>query len=122
MAKKDMTHGAYFALARAKQGIMPDGRTALGKSVAGFVSWVKDHFGDEWNNLQEARLSIAFPWIIFYFACPVTKEKDILHNGFIHASDRMERLLRDLVALSSRKKTKSPDISDYLKGHGVEKS
>ena len=115
MAKKDMTHGAYFALARAKQGIMPDGRTALGKSVSGFISWVKDHFGDQWNNLQEARLSIAFPWIVFYFACSVTKEDGTLHNEFALTSDRMERLLRDLVALSTSHKGKHADLKDYLR-------
>jgi hypothetical protein len=112
MDNQDIT-GHYIALAAAKRGEYPDGRTKLGKSLTTFRNWLRGPYGDSWNSLQEAREAIALPWIIFWLLCPMINTKGNLHAGFVQASAHLERTLKDIASLAGN--PKAPNLDDYLK-------
>ena len=108
--------GHYTALAQAKQGIYPDGRTKIGQSLSCFRKWLRDPYGDNWNSLQAAREAIALPWLIFWLVCPmITKEGSILKD-YIAASMHLERVIKDIADLGTKApQSNIPSLNDWMK-------
>ena len=107
--------GHYLALSKAKQGILPDGRTKVGKTVSCFTSWLKSHYGANWNPLQEARLSIAIPWLIFWAMCPMVNQDGHIMSDFMKASGHLERCVKDIASLATKDGDgKGPNLKEYI--------
>jgi len=119
--------GPYTLMKWARQGHLPEHRTAIGKTVATFVGWLKAPYEEAgvWNTLQEARLAIDVPVVVFYCACNeeegvlgVSSDGDAdsrsLLNNWRWAHNALERLIRDIHNLASGKPTKELNLVEYV--------
>ena len=105
------------ALVASKRGIF-DRRSALGKSVGGFIRLVKRPFGDAWSDIMEARLLITYPWIVLHFSAPMVSVRDgevVVSEAWRRANARVEALLADLQRLADVKPSeKIPTLAQVI--------
>ena len=108
--------GHYAALSAAKRGdLRLDGRTRLARSVKCFTSWLKGHYGSAWNSLQEARLAIGMPWLIYWCLCPMVNQDGRLMSDFMKASGHLERCVKDIASLATKDGDgKGPNLKEYI--------
>ena len=108
-------HGAYKALALAKQGQLPDRRTRLGKAVQAIEKKIREHFGGELNSLQQIELFNLMPLICFLLKHPATGENGKLNEDFKWVWVRVENALRILCELGNKKPpAKVPSLSEWI--------
>jgi hypothetical protein len=119
MEDADEIKGHYQALALAKRGIYPDGRTKLGKSLACFRQWLREPYGNNWNSLQEAREAIMIPFLLFWLLCPMVNNDGRLSKDYLTASNHLERALRDIADLGNKKPGKAPSLDDWIQAQEV---
>ena len=112
MSKK---HGAYTALALAKEGRLPDKRTRLGKAVCAIERKIIEHFGGQLNNLQQVELFNLMPLIVFLLKHPMITEKGGLAEDWKWAFNKVENGLRVLCELANKKPpAKVPTIEEIV--------
>ena len=108
-------------LAAAKRGEYPDGRTKLGKSLNWFCGQLKESYGESWTALQELRVAVDVPVILFYLTMPVLNTDNRLLDDFKWAHNALERLIKDVADLAGKKpKKKIPTIEEVCAKYNEE--
>jgi hypothetical protein len=108
--------GHYTLLEKVKQGGWVDGRERLGKTCNTFIRWLKQPYKETWNSLQEARLAMDLPMIVFFFSMPMLNESGNLLSDYKWAHDRMERLITQIADLAEKKPgPKVPSLQQWIK-------
>jgi len=108
--------GHYTLTTRAKAGILPDGRSRIGKSAKCFIRWLKQPFGDDWNELQEARLQVGIPALVFFLSCKMLNDKSQILSDFKWAHNSLVGLIKDISDLANKApKSKVPTLQEWIK-------
>ncbi len=108
--------GPYTLAARARARILPDGRSRIGKSVKCFIGWLKRPFGDDWNELQEARLQVGIPALVFFLSCKMINDKGQILADFKWSHNSLVALIKDIGDLADKTpKQKLPTLQQWIK-------
>ena len=103
-----ITHGAYAAMSRCKQGVQPPGNTMEGKTLAAIEAAILNDFGPL-NALQTVQMNLLRPLILWWLLHPGTTEKGDLASDFKWIHSRIENGLKRLAELADSK-PEGPDL------------
>ena len=111
----DDMRGPYTLVRAAQHGILPDGRSKIGKTIRTFRKWLQAPFSGRWNTLQEARLQIAVPWIVLFFSMEMIDHQNKIRKDFCKATTHLERLIKDISYLADKSPSDVPNLQEYLR-------
>jgi hypothetical protein len=103
-----ITHGAYSAMRKCKQGELPPGNTNVGKTLAAIEAALVDDLGPL-NALQIVQLNLLRPLLVWWLLHPGTTEKGDLASDFKWIHTRIENGLKRLAELADSK-PEGPDL------------
>jgi hypothetical protein len=102
------SHEAYYWLRKIKEGTMPDGRTALRKTLDAIERAITEDFRPL-NSLQVLELSLLRPLLAWWIVHPGRSKKGTLASDFQWIHTRIEAGLKRIADLASAKKPRDPE-------------